>query len=294
MKIADPVRALGGTGSAGVTDRRPEARPTAARDHEPTENRDESRTRDRVCRHILDSGPVSAADLGASLGLTPAAVRRHLDTLLGDGLVAVWEAPPGGHRPRGRPARRFVLTPTGHSALSSQYDDLAAAALRYLEQVVGPGAVAGFAAHRTAELEARYRPVVEAAGADPLDRADALAGALTSDGYAAGTRPLQAGGRSIGTQLCQGHCPVHQVARQFPQLCEAETQAFSRLLGVHVQRLATLAHGEHVCTTHVPAGRSRMPGRPREADPPTAPLPFPSVPARPPSGSNPDPERTDR
>jgi hypothetical protein len=27
---------------------------------------------------------------------------------------------------------------------------------------------------------------------------------------------------------------------------------FSRLLGVHVQRLATLAHGEHVCTTHVP------------------------------------------
>jgi len=42
------------------------------------------------------------------------------------------------------------------------------------------------------------------------------------------------------------------VAAQFPQLCEAEAEAFGRLLGVHVQRLATLAHGEHVCTTHVP------------------------------------------
>jgi hypothetical protein len=42
------------------------------------------------------------------------------------------------------------------------------------------------------------------------------------------------------------------VAEGFPQLCEAETQAFSRLLGVHVQRLATLAAGGHVCTTHVP------------------------------------------
>jgi hypothetical protein len=42
------------------------------------------------------------------------------------------------------------------------------------------------------------------------------------------------------------------VATQFPQLCEAETEAFSELLGVHVQRLATLAHGEHVCTTHIP------------------------------------------
>jgi hypothetical protein len=56
----------------------------------------------------------------------------------------------------------------------------------------------------------------------------------------------------LGTQLCQGHCPVQRVAAQFPQLCEAEAEAFSRLLGVHVQRLATLAHGEHVCTTHVP------------------------------------------
>ena len=45
---------------------------------------------------------------------------------------------------------------------------------------------------------------------------------------------------------------MQHVAREFPQLCEAETEAFSRLLGVHVQRLATLAHGEHVCTTHVP------------------------------------------
>lgn len=53
-------------------------------------------------------------------------------------------------------------------------------------------------------------------------------------------------------QLCQGHCPVGQVAGRFPELCEAETDAFSRLLGIHVQRLATLAHGDHVCTTYVP------------------------------------------
>ena len=47
---------------------------------------------------------------------------------------------------------------------------------------------------------------------------------------------------------------MQRVAAQFPQLCEAEAEAFGRLLGVHVQRLATLAHGEHVCTTHVPHG----------------------------------------
>lgn len=42
------------------------------------------------------------------------------------------------------------------------------------------------------------------------------------------------------------------VAEKFPQLCEAETEIFSQLLGTHVQRLATIAHGDGVCTTFIP------------------------------------------
>ena len=33
---------------------------------------------------------------------------------------------------------------------------------------------------------------------------------------------------------------------------EAETEVFARLLGTHVQRLATIAHGDGVCTTYIP------------------------------------------
>jgi len=36
-------------------------------------------------------------------------------------------------------------------------------------------------------------------------------------------------------------------------LCEAETEAFGRLLGTPVRRLATIAHGDGICTTHVTA-----------------------------------------
>jgi predicted ArsR family transcriptional regulator len=42
------------------------------------------------------------------------------------------------------------------------------------------------------------------------------------------------------------------VAAEFPELCEAETRAFEKVLGTHVQRLATIAHGDGVCTTHIP------------------------------------------
>uniref|UniRef100_UPI0005B89A78 helix-turn-helix transcriptional regulator n=1 Tax=Actinomyces polynesiensis TaxID=1325934 RepID=UPI0005B89A78 len=109
-----------------------------------------------------------------------------------------------------------------------------------------------FAAARSREIERRYAPVVREAGTDLRVRAQALADALTQDGYSATVRDI--GGGKIAIQLCQGHCPIQQVAEDFPQLCDAETQAFSRLLGVHVQRLATLAGGEHVCTTHIPVG----------------------------------------
>jgi predicted ArsR family transcriptional regulator len=78
-------------------------------------------------------------------------------------------------------------------------------------------------------------------------RVQVLAQALSADGYAASATKAKSG----GDQLCQHHCPVAHAAAEFPQLCEAETEAFAQLLGTPVQRLATIAHGDGVCTTHV-------------------------------------------
>lgn len=200
-----------------------------------------------MARLILENGPTTAADLSEHLGLTPAAVRRHLDALLAEGMIEVREARPPGRRGRGRPARLFALTDAGRMASYHAYDDLAASALRFLAETVGEEAIARFARRQIGDLESRYRPVVR--DAPPDRRAGALAEALSADGYAAtaAAAPEPAGGE----QLCQHHCPVAHVAAEFPQLCEAETEAFARLLDTPVQRLATIAHGDGVCTTHV-------------------------------------------
>jgi predicted ArsR family transcriptional regulator len=205
-------------------------------------------TRATIARLILENGPVTAAALSTRLGLTPAAVRRHLDNLLTGGLIEVRTARRMASRRRGRPAKLFAITDAGRSAFEHAYDDLATSALRFLAEVAGPGAVAEFARRQVAELERRYRPVMESAGEDKVK---ALAEALSADGYAASASnvPVARGGE----QLCQHHCPVAHVAAEFPQLCEAETEAFARLLGTPVQRLATIAHGDGICTTHVTA-----------------------------------------
>src|SRR3954451_6132697 len=117
----------------------------------------DARTRDRVCQAVLETGPVSASVLADRLGLTSAAVRRHLDALAADGLVAVWEAPVA-RRGRGRPARRYVATDRGHAVMSAAYDDLASSALRYLRAALGEQAVRAFAEQRAGELEQHYAP----------------------------------------------------------------------------------------------------------------------------------------
>ncbi len=225
-------------------------------------------TRARGARLILELGPSTASVIGGRLGLTPAAIRRHLDNLLAEGLIETRTARTYASRGRGRPARLFAITDAGRSAFEHAYDDLASSALRFLATTAGPAAVEEFARHQVAELERRYGPAV--AAAPPGERVQALADALSADGYAASagaapaTGPAAGKAAAGGEQLCQHHCPVAHVAAEFPQLCEAETEAFSRLLGVPVQRLATIAHGDGICTTHVTcrslAGKQTTPG----------------------------------
>jgi predicted ArsR family transcriptional regulator len=212
----------------------------------------EARTRDRVRQAISEDGPLTATALAYRLGLTPAAVRRHLDLLIEKGSIQEHEPATAAGRGRGRPARAYVLSEAGHVGMDSDYDDVATSALRFLAEHAGEEAVSEFARERIAEFEKRYAALLATSGEGVVSRAEVLATALTANGYAASTRPVGSGTPLAGVQLCQGHCPVQHVAAEFPQFCDAETDAFSRLLGVHVQRLATLAHGEHVCTTFIP------------------------------------------
>jgi predicted ArsR family transcriptional regulator len=244
----------------------PDAGVRAAADPVPRASGADGGTRVAVARLLLERGPVTAADVAAELELSAAAVRRHLDALLADGEATTRDAPRRGRRGRGRPARLYLLTEAGRVRFGHGYDDLAVAALRFLAETGGPGAVRDFAERRAAQL-VRAHPGTEAGspGGTPgavsdlgetggehdsvAERVGSLAAVLSAQGYAAAARRA-----ANGEQLCQHHCPVAHVAAEFPELCEAETHAFAELLGTHVQRLATIARGDAACTTHVPLG----------------------------------------
>jgi predicted ArsR family transcriptional regulator len=165
--------------------------------------------------------------------------------MLESGTVEARDQRVSSSRGRGRPAKVFALTQAGRDQFEQQYDDLAAQALRFLAETGGDEAVSAFARARLVGLEQRIHAIQ--AAYPELSPSEALAQAMRDAGYAASVKEVP-----VGEQLCQQHCPVAHVAHEFPQLCEAETELISRVLDRHVQRLATIAHGDGVCTTSIP------------------------------------------
>src|SRR2546423_11745581 len=127
------------------------------------------RTRDRVCQLLLEHGAATAGQLGKELGLSPAGIRRHLDALVASGEVVSREQRTSAHRGRGRPARIFLLTDEARVRRGRHtYDDLAAAALRWIAVQGGAAAAGAVAEERGDPPATRSRAGVAAAGDGPL------------------------------------------------------------------------------------------------------------------------------
>ncbi len=211
---------------------------------------DDLSTREAVARSVLENGPSTAVVLGERLGLTPAGIRRHLDLLVADGVLEARDPHSALSRGRGRPSKVFMMTDSGRQQFEHSYDDLAVAALKFMSSQSGEQMVQAFADSRAEDIKRK----AEVALAKRSHKSEALATFLTEQGYAASIEV-----RANGEELCQHHCPIAHVAAEFPQLCEAETEAFSQILGTHVQRLATIAHGDGVCTTFIPNNLKKSP-----------------------------------
>ena len=207
-------------------------------------------TRAQIARLILENGPATATGLSARLSLTPAAVRRHLDNLLAEGMIETRIA--RSHADQGpRPARPGCSPSPTPAAVPSSTPTTTWPPVRCASWPSAPGlrrspsSPAGRSASWRAGTPPRWAPGRPASGCRPWPRRCPRTV----------TRPRPAAPRAMGggEQLCQHHCPVAHVAAEYPQLCEAETEAFGRLLGTPVQRLATIAHGDGICTTHITA-----------------------------------------
>jgi predicted ArsR family transcriptional regulator len=215
-------------------------------------------TRKAVLDLLKRNGEQTVAQLGAALGLSGVAVRRHLETLEHDGLVRQTTRPQG----RGRPAYVYALTEMGHDLFPRNYHQLVAQLLEAATTQLGPEAVERLFDHRQQELAELYGARTEGRPLPELARA--LAAIQDENGYMADCAPMQ-----DGRFLVREHnCAIARVAGSWPTACAHELALFQQLAGpdVEVERVSHIQAGDPVCAYVLRAAQAN--GRPQPPPPP--------------------------
>ncbi len=204
-------------------------------------------TRQRVLELIKRQPQCTVAQLAASLEITGMAVRRHIASLQGAGLISAGMS----RQARGRPVLRYSLTARGEAQFPHTYDRLA---IQLLEEVSRAGRskqVKRLLQHIGERNASEIAPRL--AGKTLSGRVSELAKALTEQGYMAEFRVL----RGKGFRLTEHNCALAEVSQRCPVICECELEMMRKLLKARVTRAEHRLQGGPRCSYFIAPRRHR-------------------------------------
>ncbi|MFN2375329.1 MAG: helix-turn-helix transcriptional regulator [Candidatus Binatia bacterium] len=195
---------------------------------------DTTSARDRVLFQLKTRGPQTAAALAGRLGVTPMAVRQHLQALEPDGLVTYTDE----RRKVGRPARLWNLTPAAASRFPDAHADLTVDLLKAVRSTFGEEGLDRLVTERSRQQRTAYLARMPADGAPLEERLAALAAIRSDEGYMSEWSRQDDG----SWLLVENHCPICAAATVCQGLCRDELSLFRELLGDRV----SVNRGEHI------------------------------------------------
>jgi predicted ArsR family transcriptional regulator len=198
----------------------------------------------RLLVRLKHVGHATTAELAVHAGVSYEAARTQLAALESDGFVT--------HRSergaRGRPARRYSLTPAGDNRFAKRYDELAVELVDAAAGVLGPEALAELLAHLTDERVARWETRLQ--GLTLNERLEALRDVYLDDDPFTVVETDTGGPR-----LIERNCPYLNVASRRPAICSVTVSTLARLLGVKVIRDERFQAGDGRCAFRVLSGQ---------------------------------------
>jgi len=210
--------------------------------------------RRRILDHLKLKGDATPVELATDLGLTPAAVRQHLDGLAAEGLLSVSDERTGSP---GRPAGRWRLTRRAHGLFPDRHGELTAQIVQAIRTVAGEDVLDEVIALRTRSQQRDYEQAVAAAGDSLVARAEALARMRTAEGYMAEVTSFTAVAGEVDDVddilLIEHHCPICEAAEACAGFCRAELSVFRAVLGdgVSVERTEHVLSGGARCAYRI-------------------------------------------
>ncbi len=191
-------------------------------------------TRERILESIVERREARVEDLATELGITTAAVRRHLDHLRGDGLIDARTV----KQATGRPYHIYFATEKATQTVPPAYADLMERMLKGLGE--REDVIAGVMASVAESVASKHRH--EVFGLSQEDLVAQVTTSLRAEGI------LEAWHEEAdGIHLINGRCPYHKAAEISKLPCESDKKAIELLLGHDVEQLNRIVDGASCC-----------------------------------------------
>lgn len=205
---------------------------------------------------------LSVEELTRDLKITSVAVRRHIQALEHDGLIAASLE----RRPKGRPTMIYQVTLGADACFPKGYAQLATSLLELIAEMDGPAKVGALLRRRQERLVEQAAPRLQ--GMSLEERVRFAAALLSEEGYMAEVERVDE--RTF--VLRELNCAISCVARRYQEACSCELEFLRNLLGVQVERRQHLVQGDSHCSyviTATPSGAE--PGDEAKLPKPTVP-----------------------
>lgn len=191
-------------------------------------------TRDRILQYIVDRREARVDELADELGITSAAIRRHLDNLRGDGYLDVKTV----KQATGRPYYVYFATEKTTQAMPPAYADLLERMLHSLGE--REDVISTVMTSVAESLASKHR--MKVSGLTVEEAAAQVTASLKAEGILEEWRT-----ESDGIHLVNGRCPYHKAAEISKLPCESDRQAIELLLGQDVEQLNRIVDGAACC-----------------------------------------------
>lgn len=196
-------------------------------------------TKERLLDLLKKETELTVSQMAQALDITEMAVRKHLNILERDSFIHVTEV----KQPLGRPVQVFSLTPKADVLFPKNYDNLTIDFLNDLQEIQGNEIINHLFEKRGKRLASKYLSYMKD-GFSNEEMVGVLKEIQIDKGYMADVIKLD----DNRFELIEHHCPIFEVAKNFKQACQCETNMFKEVLNTaNVKRTSCKADGETHC-----------------------------------------------
>jgi len=186
---------------------------------------------------LRSRGRLTVEELAVALGMSKVCIRRHLDILGRDQLIAYDVE----KQDRGRPSHVYYLTAKSEGLFPTGYSAFAQGMLKQIGRQFGKPAIQAIIAGYAEEALTTIRGELEHRTGE--ERLHGFVALLNRSGYEANVVALENGGYVVE----QRNCPIRALAFEHQQICDEELSLYRNILDVAVERECRIADGFSSC-----------------------------------------------